>query len=797
MKFSEQWLREWVNPAVDTATLAEQLTMAGLEVDSIDSAAPVFDHVVIGEVLSLEKHPDADKLNICEVNVGNDQPVSIICGASNVAKGVKVPAALVGAALPGGMKIKKAKLRGIVSFGMLCSALELGIAESADGLLILPADAPVGKNIRDYLSLDDQIIDVDFTPNRGDCLSVAGIAREVGVLNNCEITQADFTDIAPSIDDRLEVVVESPADCPRYLGRVIKDINPEAQTPVWMQERLRRAGLRSLGPTVDVTNYVLLELGQPMHAFDLSKLQDKIVVRAARKDEKLKLLDESEIKMDENVLVIADSKQAVAFAGVMGGLDSSVTNETKDIFLECAFFQPDSIRGKARRYGMQTDSSYRFERGVSFQIQHTAMQRATQLILDIAGGQAGPLTESLSESTLPVRNTIKFRSARLKRVLGMEIDDAEVENILTRLGMSWTASRSADNAVIWDVVAPDYRFDIEIEADLIEEIGRVYGYNNLPVSMPSARLQFVDEPEAGVSQRQIRASLVANGYQEAITYSFVDPAIQVLIDPENEPIALENPISAEMSVMRTTLWSSLLKTAQHNQARQQNRVRIFEIGKRFSTIDGKIQQETVISGLATGELSHTQWAEAPRKVDFFDVKHDVEALLALTGEAESFVWEAATYSALHPGQSAKISNKGRNIGRLGALHPKVQKKLGLNNPVFLFELSYTELAEGVIPEYKAVSKYQANKRDLALLVKEDVSAGTVFAIVTKAGGNRLQLVEIFDIYRGKGVADGFKSLALSLTIQDDTKTLNDSEVDVIIQNILVSLQDSIGATLRE
>ena len=792
MKFSEQWLREWVNPSVDTATLAEQLTMAGLEVDSIEPAAPDFDHIIVGEVVAMQPHPEADRLNMCEVSVGGNENLKIICGASNVAVGVKVPAAVIGAVLPGGMKIKKAKLRGVESFGMLCSAAELGIAESAEGLFILPNDAPVGTSIREYLSLDDQIIEVDFTPNRGDCLSVAGITREIGVLNNSEVTQLSTEEITTTIEDTFEVIVESSSDCPRYLGRIIKGINANVLTPIWMLERLRRAGIRSLSPIVDVTNYVLLELGQPMHAFDLDKLQEKIVVRAAKKGEELKLLDESKIELDENIMIIADSESPVAFAGVMGGLDSSVTNETNDIFLECAFFQPDAIRGKARRFGMQTDSSYRFERGVSFQIQHKAMQRATQLILEIAGGQAGPLTEVLSKSDLPKRNTINFRSSRLKRVLGVEIPSEEIENILTRLGMSWTK-----NAEDWDVVAPDYRFDIEIEADLVEEIGRVYGYNNLPVSAPKANLQFVDEPESQVLPRQIRTSLVNAGYQEAITYSFVDPAIQALIDPDNKPITLENPISAEMSVMRTTLWASLLKTAQHNQARQQNRVRIFEIGKRFSTVDGKIQQETVISGLSTGDLSHTQWGEAARKVDFYDVKHDVESILSLTGDASQFDWEVGAHSALHPGQAAQITKKSRLIGWLGALHPKLQQQLSLNNPVFLFELSYTELDTGVLPRFNAVSKFPANKRDLALVVKENVTAGTVFAIVTEAGGNRLQLVEIFDIYRGKGVEAGDKSLALSLTIQDDSQTLNDSEVDAIIQKILVSLQESIGATLRE
>jgi len=792
MKFSEQWLRTWVDPQIDTATLAESLTMAGLEVDSIESAAPDFDSVVIGEVLSLEKHPNADKLNICEVNVGNAKPLSIICGAKNVAKGVKVPTAMVGAELPGGMKIKKAKLRGVESFGMLCSKAELGIAESAEGLMLLSDDAPVGKNIREFLSLDDQIIEVDFTPNRGDCLSVAGISREIGVLTNSEVNEPKFEAITHSIPDTFDIDVQASSDCPRYMGRVIKGINPKAESPLWLQEHLRRAGLRSLSPTVDVTNYVLLELGQPMHAFDLNKLDEKIVVRAANKQEKLKLLDDSEIELDENVLVIADKAKAVAFAGVMGGLDSSVTDETQDIFLECAFFQPDTVRGKARQFGMQTDSSYRFERGVSFQIQHKAMERATQLILSIAGGEAGPVTEVCSEEEFPTRNTIEFRHARVERVLGLEISSDTIENILTRLGMQWTKIAAG-----WQVVAPDYRFDIEIEADLIEEIGRVYGYNNLPVSMPAAQLQFVKAPETKITRSQIRTVLVDSAYQEAITYSFVDPDIQQLLAPKLDPIKLSNPISAEMSVMRTSLWPSLLKTAQHNQARQQSRIRLFEIGKRFLKCDGKIRQETVISGLVTGDLVANQWGESSRKVDFFDVKHDVENILRLSKQSEKYRWLKAENTALHPGQSAEIVSDSGHVGWIGALHPEKQRHLGLNSTVFLFELSYTDLDEASLPHFKSISKFPANKRDLALVVKEEVEAGTVFAVVTEAGGSRLQLVEIFDIYRGKGVAEGHKSLALSLTIQDDAQTLNDVEVDAIIQKILISLQESIGATLRE
>jgi len=792
MKFSEQWIREWVNPSVDTETLAEQLTMAGLEVDSVEPAAPAFDNVLVGEVVAIEPHPEADRLNMCQVNVGQTDNLSIICGASNVAKGVKVPTAVIGATLPGDFKIKKAKLRGIESFGMLCSAKEIGIAESAEGLLILPEDAPVGQGIRDYLSLNDQVIEVDFTPNRGDCLSVAGIAREIGVLNDSELIPQKAQKVIPTTDAKFEIQVEVAADCPRYQGRVIKGINPLAKTPIWMQERLRRAGLRSLSPTVDVTNYVLLELGQPMHAFDLDKLEQKILVRKAHKGEKLKLLDESEVTLDENILVIADNNKAIAFAGVMGGLESSVTNETKDIFLECAYFQPDTVRGKARQFGMQTDSSYRFERGVDFNLQADAMERATQLIIDIAGGQAGPVTEVFNESQLPSRAKISFRKARLKKVLGLSVDDSQVENILTRLGMNWQANESG-----WLVTAPDYRFDIAIEADLIEEIGRVYGYNNLPTSLPCTNLKFVDEPEAKVTHRKVRQCLVDHDYQEAITYSFVDKEIQQLLDPKNQPIELANPISSDMSVMRTTLWASLLKAAEHNQARQQSRIRLFEIGKRFIQSGDEIRQETVIAGLAMGQVLTTQWGAETRKIDFYDVKNDIESLLNLTGNAGQFQFISEKHNALHPGQSAQILSENEVLGWLGALHPAIQQKLGLNTPVFLFELTYTSLDKGMIPQYKSVSKFPSIKRDLALVVEDNVTAGMVFAKVNESGGKHLQHAEIFDIYYGKGVADGSKSLALSLTIQDDTKTMTDEDVEQIIQKILVSLHDSIGATLRE
>jgi len=792
MKFSEQWLREWVNPSINTAELAEQLTMAGLEVDAIEPAAAQFDSVVIGQIDSMHAHPEADRLNVCEVNIGEQENLSIVCGANNAAVGIKVPTAVVGAKLPNGLKIKKAKLRGVASFGMLCSETELDMAESSEGLMILPDDAVIGQNVREFLSLDDQIIDVDFTPNRGDCLSVAGISREISVLNNMAYKPMLVEPVKPVIDDTFPISIEEPNDCPRYLGRVIKNIDSNATTPMWMQEKLRRAGLRSLSPTVDVTNYVLMELGQPMHAFDLAKLNEKIIIRKAKENEEIKLLDDSEIKLSEDVLVIADTSDALAFAGVMGGANSAVTEETVDIFLECAFFNPDVIRGKARKYGMQTDSSYRFERGVDFSLQTQAMERATQLILEIAGGKPGPVSGSVIHSALPTRETIQFRKSQLDRVLGFEIETTKVESILKNLGM--TLENSNGN---WLVTPPTYRFDIAIEADLIEEVGRVYGYNQLPTTLPTTQLRFVKEPEAKLTLNQIRQVLVSQGYQEAITYSFVDEKTQNLFDPDIKPFKLSNPISAEMSVMRTTLWTSLIKTAEHNMARQQSRIRLFEIGKRFLPDTNEIRQDLSIAGLLSGDVFSTQWDVGQHKTDFYDIKNDVENLLSLVNAAREFTFEPAIHHALHPGQSAQIKFENEVVGWIGKLHPAIQQSLGLNSPVFLFELSYTSLDNGMIPKYKLVSRFPFIKRDLALVVAENVQAGMVIDEIKRSGGKRLQLVEIFDIYHGPGVEEGKKSLALSLTIQDDTQTLTDQEVDEIIQEILVSLQASIGATLRE
>jgi len=576
MQFSEAWLRELANPALDTAALVEQITMAGLEVDAVTPAAAEFSGVVVGQVVSITAHPDADKLRVCQVAVGEAEPLQIVCGASNVREGLKIPAALIGAVLPGNFKIKKSKLRGELSFGMLCSEKELGMAEDADGLMELADDAPVGMDIRDYLELNDQLIEVDLTPNRADCLSVEGIAREVALLNEMPFSASEITPSVVEHQETLSIKVSAPDACPRYLGRLIKNVNATAATPLWMQERLRRSGLRSLGPVVDVTNYVLLELGQPLHAFDAAKLSGAIEVRMAKADEPLKLLNDQEIKANTETLVIADAEKALALAGIMGGSGSAVSNTTTDIFLECAFFSPSFMMGKSRHYGLHTDSSHRFERGVDANLQARAIERATQLIVEIAGGSVGPVTEVVAEAELPERVAITLRQKRIQRILGVDLEASVVEGILQRLGMSVTKEAEG-----WQVTAPGFRFDIAIEADLIEELGRVYGYNNLPQSSLLMRSALSEAPEAVLDIDQLKDVLVARDYQEAITYSFVAEELQKSIVPNDNYIKLQNPISADLAVMRTTLWCGLLQAAVYNTKRQQGRVRLFEAGQRF------------------------------------------------------------------------------------------------------------------------------------------------------------------------------------------------------------------------
>lgn len=791
MQISEAWLREYVNPPVSTEELVAQLTMAGLEVDAVTPAAAVFSGVVVGEVLAMEPHPDADRLRVCQVAVGEERPLQIVCGASNVRVGLKIPAALIGAELPGDFKIKKSKLRGVESFGMLCSEKELGLAADAHGLMELACDAPVGVDIRDYLSLDDTVIDVDLTPNRADCLSVEGMAREVAVLNRMAWSAVQADAVPVSCDEVIDVTVHVPMACPRYLGRLIKNVNAGAETPLWMRERLRRSGLRSLGPLVDVTNYVLIELGQPLHAFDADKLTGGIQVRHAKPDEELALLNGQTVKLNTEALVIADDRLALALAGVMGGSASAVSDSTQHIFLECAFFAPHSIAGKARHFGLHTDSSHRFERGVDATLQTRALERATQLIVEIAGGSVGAITEVTAVDFLPQRSAVLLRKRRLENMLGTTMADEQVVDIFTRLGM--TVQPQHDG---WSVIPPGCRFDIAIEADLIEEIARIYGYNNLPNNSVPMRAVLSPAMESLLEINRVADLLVDRGYQEAITYSFVDEDLQQLVAPDDAFVRLSNPISSEMAVMRTTLWCGLLKAALYNTNRQQHRVRLFETGLRFiNTADGLCQQKT-LAGLALGYAQPEQWGEKVRKVDFYDVKADIEALFALTGRDARFV--AAQHAALHPGQTAAIqAATGETIGWLGMLHPTLEAKLGFDSPIFLFELDQSGLLNKRLPAFKPLSKFPSVRRDLALMVNEDISANAITDCVKALNEPSLQDIVIFDVYQGKGIEQGCKSIALSLNLQNDTRTLTDSEIDAIVDSVLGELTNKLSAKLRD
>jgi phenylalanyl-tRNA synthetase beta chain len=791
MKVSEQWLREWVDPAVSSAELAAQLTMAGLEVDSIEVAAPPFAKVVVGRVVNLIPHPDADRLRVVTVEVGGSEPLQIVCGAPNVAVGMCAPTALIGAVLPGGFTIKKSKLRGIESQGMLCSAKELGLAESSDGLLPLPPASPPGQSVRELLKLDDALLTIELTPNRGDCLGMEGVAREVATLNRCEFRPLTVAAVEPEIDATFPIVLSDPADCPRYVGRVIRGVNPAAETPLWMKERLRRAGVRSLGPLVDVTNYVMLELGQPMHAFDLGRLRGGIEVRRARPGDRLELLNGVIVEPDEETLLITDQQGPLALAGIMGGEISSCTEVTRDVFLESAFFTPASIAGRARRYGLQTDSSYRYERGVDPQLQRRAAERATRLLIDMAGGQPGPLVEAVSPDHLPVAPAIRLRPARLRLLLGLEIPAAEVEDILQRLGMAVTTE--ADH---WLAVPPSSRFDLALEADLIEEIVRIHGYHRLPGNRPLTRLEMPPQPEGRVASERFKEALVHRGFQEVITYSFVDPAFQKALDPEREPLALANPISAELAVMRTSLWPGLLKALIYNQKRQQTRVRLFEQGLNFIPTAGELRQESWLGGVISGTALPAQWGLADRPVDFFDLKGDVAALLALTGEPEAFTFVAASHPALHPGQSAHIERNGVVAGWLGTLHPRVARELEVEGDALMFELRLDSVQTARTPAFHELSRFPASRRDLAIVVDERVTAQAIQDCIRRYGGELLREAWLFDVYRGKGIADGRKSLALGLILQDLSRNLTDNVVEETVSKIIAGLAEQFDATLR-
>ena len=789
MKLSENWLRQRVNPDVDTDTLIAQLTMAGLEVEGVEPAAPALDNVVIGEIVSLQKHPDADKLNLCQVSDGSET-YSVICGAGNVRQNMKVAYARIGAKLPG-IKIKKAKIRGVESFGMLCSASELGLAESSEGIMDLPQDLELGMSFIDALSLNDNIIEIDLTPNRGDCLSIEGVAREISALNSTPLSQNELLPVNNAIDDEFPVKIEATEYCPRYVGRIVKGIDPAAETPLWMKEKLRRCGLRPISPVVDITNFVMMETGQPMHGFDFDKLEGGIVVRLAKKGEKLVLLDQSEVECRDDTLVIADQKKALALAGIMGGLSSSVQSETSNIYFEAAFFAPVKIAGKARSYGMHTDSSHRFERGVNAQGQQQAIQRATQLLLEIAGGQAGPINNCAHDASLPATPEITLRYARVKRLLGIDISETEIETMLTALNID--LQKTTDG---WICKPPSYRFDINIEADLIEEVGRMVGYDNIEGTKEQAHAEMQSFSETTVALSSIKEVLVEQGYNEAVTYTFISPELQEIFDPEQNTLALANPISSDMSTMRTRLIPGLFQAMDHNVKRQQSRVKLFESGLCFRPVNDSLEQKQYLAGLITGMREAEGVYSANEKVDFFDIKGDFEKLIE-HGNKECFRYVRSENPILHPGQSADVYYDSRNIGFIGALHPSVLAQAGFKQSVFVFEVELDAIMASRLPKFAELSRFPSIRRDISVNVDQDISAEALINCVKSVKNKILQEVFVFDVYTGNEVRNSLKSVALGLILQDFSRTLVDEDVEKLVEKILSQLKEQHNAILRE
>jgi phenylalanyl-tRNA synthetase beta chain len=784
MKFSENWLRTWVNPALSSDELGHALTMAGLEVEALEAVAPEFNNVVVAEVLEVVKHPNADRLNVCQVNVGEASPLTIVCGAANVAVGVKVPCARIGAVLPGNFAIKQAKVRSIESFGMLCSAVELGLAEVSDGLWLLSADAPVGKALREYLDLNDKLFTLKLTPNRSDCSSIAGLAREVAALTGSPLHTVVVAEQAATLSEQLPVKVVDDQSCPLYCGRLVRGVNAAATTPSWMLRRLERSGLRAINAVVDITNYVMLEFGQPMHAFDVAQLSGGITVRRARKGEALTLLNEQDVALDEELLVIADDAHVLALAGIMGGGGSGVETSTKDVFLESAFFHPDAIAGRARRFGLATDSSFRFERGVDFAATRKALERATQLLLEICGGQAGAVSEVRGQ--LPARHAIALRRSRVARVLGIALDNAQIASLLTALQFDFTA-----NGDDFRVTPPSFRFDLSIEADLIEEVARLYGYDNIPALAPQAALTMLPSSESQRSLVQIQQTLVSREYQEIVSYAFLEEQVERELCGNDVPVLLQNPIASNLAAMRSSLIGGLVGALRYNLNRKQSRIRLFEVGACFARANDKYQQTQRLSGISYGANLSEQWGEVVRVVDFYDVKADVEALFA--PQVVRFV--AAAHPALHPGRSAQIYSGEHLVGWIGELHPKWQQQYDMPQAAVWFEVDLDALTQRTVPRMTVISKFLPVRRDLAVLVDDAVAVQVLLDAMQAASAPYVAEISLFDVYRGKGLEQGKKSLAFRVLLQDTQKTLTDSEIEPSIAQLL-GVMEKHGARLR-
>ncbi|WP_224964814.1 phenylalanine--tRNA ligase subunit beta [Acinetobacter guillouiae] len=791
MKISENWLRTWVNPAIDSDTLSDQLTMLGLEVDELVPAAKPFTGVVIGEVLTVVQHPDADRLRVTTVNIGSGEPLQIVCGAPNVRVGMKAPVATIGAVLPGDFKIKKGKLRGVESQGMLCGASEIDLEDKIDGLLELPADAPVGTNIREYLNLDDHVIDISITPNRGDCFSIRGVAREIGVINQLPVTAPEIQDVAATIADQKQVVVTTDG-CPRYLGRVIKKVNTKAPTPAWMEQALARSGIRQHSILVDITNYVLMELGQPLHAFDGGQVQGSVHVRQASANEKLVLLNEQEIELTEDVMVIADDVKALAIAGIMGGLSSSVTDETTEIFLESAFFAPLHIAGRARRYGLHTDASQRYERGVDFELPMIAMQRASQLIQTLAGGDFGPITVSEKTELLPKREAIELNQAQVDQLLGYQVPTAFITDALQRLGCDVTVKAEGE----WTVVPPSHRYDMAMYQDLIEEVARIHGYDNIQISLPVIDVKLAKHQDQ-FELTQLRQTLVTLGYQEAISFSFADLKLEKQLNSQVNPLALANPISSDLAVMRSTLLSSLIPCVQYNINRQQSRVRFFELGLRFDYQNAKsiedLKQIPTLAMIALGSKQIESWHGKAQVMDFFDLKGEVEEILAAGRVHVEYVRSDREW--LHPGQSAEILVDGKSVGYLGRLHPSLENALDLST-TWIAELDQSAVLQTYVSNFTELSRFPSVRRDIALVISDKINVSEIQQLIEKTGGELLDSTWLFDVYTGQGVEQGKRSLAFALLWQHPSRTLEDAEIKSGMDHIIQVLEDTYQATLR-
>jgi phenylalanyl-tRNA synthetase beta chain len=792
MKVPISWLSEWVQVPWPAAELGARLTMAGFELEAVEPAAPAFSGVVVAQIIEAVQHPQADKLRVCQVTTGAGLPLQIVCGAPNARAGLRTALATVGAELPGGMKIGAAKLRGVESRGMLCSAKELGLADATAGILELAGDAPLGHSLRDYLGLDDTTLELNVTANRGDAMSVIGVAREVAALTGAGLRPAVAAQLRATLNDRYPVRLEAGSGCPKFVGRVIRGIDNTRTTPVWLRERLRRAGVRAISPAVDVTNYVLLDLGQPMHAYDLGKVSGDIVVRMARQDEKTTLLDGREVSLDPDMLVIADALGAVGVAGIMGGERTAVSAGTRDLFLEVAWFAPQALAGRARRLGLHTDASQRFERGVDPSGQVRAIERATQLLLAIAGGEAGPVVTE-EAAGLPQRAPVGLRRERLTRLLGVAVLDAQVSAIFQNLQMQVTATAAG-----WSVLPPPHRFDIAIEEDLVEEVARIMGFAAIPEQPALQPQNFLPLPEAMAPERVMLEALVARGYHETISFAFVDPALQTLLFPDTQTLVLANAIASDLSVMRVSLWPGLVRAALENQRRQQDRIRLFGHGARFVVQDRQVIEEDSLAGIALGKRLPEQWgsSESRESADFFDVKADLQSLLAATGAAGEFSFEAASRSCLHPGRTARVLRAGRPVGWLGELHPRLVRELGFNQAPVLFEVDVVALRVN-LPQGREISRFPQVRRDLAVVLPEKVTFGALRERVILSASSSLRNLRIFDVYRGAGIEKGRKSVALGLIFQDISRTLTDDEVDRAVAAVVADLRENLDARIRE